>query len=75
MIKLLIHISDNRYSWGKRRIEELQEEIKVQKEVVKSTKGFLNKLKEKRNLRKLFKLQIKHGNEVLEYERQKANAK
>ena len=70
---MLIHISDNRYSWGKRRIEELQEEIKVQKEVVKSTKGFIKKLKEKRNLRKLFKLQIKHGNEVLEYERQKAN--
>jgi len=70
---LLIHISDNRYSWGKRRIEELQEEIKVQKEVVKSTKGFIKKLKEKRKLRKLFKLQIKHGNEVLEYERQKAN--
>jgi len=73
VIKLLINISDNRYSWGKRRIEELQEEIKIQKEVVKSTKGFLNKLKEKRKLRKLFKLQIKHGNEVLEYERQKAN--
>lgn len=67
-----MHISDNRYTWGKRRIEELQEEIKLQKEVVKTTKGFFKKLKEKRKLRKLFKLQINHGNEVLEYERQRA---
>ena len=68
---MLLHISENRYEWGKRRVVELQEEIKNQKEVVNNTEGFFSNLKETRKLRKLFKEQNLHGNEVLEYERQK----
>ena len=66
------NISPSRHEWNERRVVELQDEIKDQKDNVKKADGFLNKWKEKRILTKMIRQQNKHGQEVLEYEIQKS---
>lgn len=61
-------ISVNKHEYNQRRVLELNKEILKKESELKNTKGFINKIKIKLELRKLFKEINIHGEETLQFE-------
>lgn len=61
-------ISTNKNEFNARRVEELDILILEKEKELKEISGFLNSLKIRLELRKLYKEINTHGSEVLEYE-------
>lgn len=61
-------ISTNKNEFNTRRVEELDILILEKEKELKEISGFLNSLKIRLELRKLYKEINTHGSEVLEYE-------
>ncbi len=62
------NISINKHEYNQRRVIELNKEILKLENKLKETKGFINILKLKLKLKKLYKTINIHGEETLEYE-------
>ncbi len=62
------HISINKHEYNLRKVEELNNEIALKEETLKDTTGFINVLKLKHEIKKLYKQLDIHGTEVLAYE-------
>lgn len=65
-------ITDNKYEWSIRRLDELEREILYYQDKLQKTQKFFSKMKYKRKIKKLIKEKYRHGNVILEYENQKA---
>ncbi len=64
------NISINKHEYNERRVIELNKEILNLENKLKDTKGFINVLKLRLRLRKLYKTIHIHGEETLEFEKQ-----
>lgn len=64
----MMYISDNRYEWSVRRVDEINKEIKERTSQLKNIKGFWARVKTRLHIRKLNKQLFMHGEEVLQYE-------
>lgn len=67
------NITDSKYEYNVRMVEELSSTIVDKEKELENTKGFLNSFKAKSELRKLYRLINSHGKEILDYEYLKAN--
>lgn len=67
-------ISINKHEFNVRRVSELNEVILAKEEELRNTKGFINTMKVKLELRKLYKQITVHGSEVMAFETSKLNS-
>lgn len=70
---MLKHISENKNEFNVRRVAELDELLLEKERQLSNTTGFLNTFKLKSEIKKLYKLIVMYGNEVIEYEYNKAS--
>lgn len=71
--KMFKHISENKYEFNVRRVAELDRLLLEKERQLSNTTGLLNTFKLKSEIKKLYKLIVMYGNEVIEYEYNKAN--
>ncbi|MCR1808968.1 hypothetical protein [Haploplasma modicum] len=69
---MIKHISDNKHEFNLRRVEELSKEMTEKENELKSTKGFFNVRKIKKELKKINAQIEVHAEEISEFERRKA---
>lgn len=69
---MIKHISDNKHEFNLRRVEELSKEMTEKENELKSTKGFFNVRKIKKELKKINAQIEVHAKEISEFERRKA---
>lgn len=65
---MLRYISANKNEYNVRKVEELNDLILEKEKELVNTKGFINTLKLKIEIKKLYKQINTHGSEVMQYE-------